>query len=228
MADHIELNAEVRSQVGKGAARATRREGRVPAVIYGGSKDPVPVSLEPQTLSKELSRPGFFSTLIDITVDGKPTQVLCRELQLHPVTDRPQHADFLRVTDRTRINIDVPVNFLNEEECPGLKAGGVLNIVRHTVEFNCRAGAIPSEIVVDLLGREIGDSIHISEISLPDGVTPVIDDRDFTIATVAAPTVIEVEEVDEDAEGVEGEGLEGEDAEDAGGEASGGDSDDTE
>ncbi len=205
MAQHIELNADARSQVGKGAARATRRQGRIPAVIYGDSKDPVSISLDPKELNRELSRPGFFSTLIDISVDGAKSLVLCRELQLHPVTDRPRHADFLRVTDRTRINVDVPVAFENEEECPGLRAGGVLNIVRHTVEFKCRAGAIPSEIIIDLSGHEIGDSIHISEIKLPDGVTPVIDDRDFTIATIAAPTVVEAVEESEAAEAADEE-----------------------
>jgi large subunit ribosomal protein L25 len=136
--------------------------------------------------------------------------VLCRDIQLHPVTDVAMHADFLRVTDRTRIAVEVPVRFLNEEECPGLRAGGVLNIVRHDVELNCRAGAIPSEITIDLANREIGDSIHISEVSLPDGVTPVIDDRDFTIATIAPPNVMETSDAEED----EGEAEAVEEAED--------------
>lgn len=218
MAEHIALNAEARSQVGKGAARATRRQGRIPAVIYGDSKDPLTISLDPRELNRELAKPGFFATLIDISVDGSNNLVLCRDLQLHPVTDQPQHADFLRVTDRTRINVDIPVAFENEEDCPGLRAGGVLNIVRHTIEFNCRAGAIPSEILVNLANHEIGDSIHISEVKLPDGVTPVIDDRDFTIATIAAPTVVEVAE--EEAE--EGEIAEAAEAE---GEAEAGDED---
>jgi len=130
--------------------------------------------------------------------------VLCRDLQLHPVTDRPMHADFLRVTERTQINVEIPVSFENEEESPGLRQGGVLNVVRHVVEVICRAGSIPNEISIDLTGLEIGDSVHISSVSLPDGVKPTID-RDFTIATIAAPTVapVEDEEGDEDAEGAE-------------------------
>jgi large subunit ribosomal protein L25 len=219
MAEHIALNAEARTQVGKGAARATRRNGRIPAVIYGDHKDPLSISLDPRELNRELSRPGFFATLIDISVDGSNNLVLCRDIQLHPVTDVAMHADFLRVTDRTRINVFVPVSFLNEEECAGLRAGGVLNVVRHEVEFNCRAGAIPSEIEVDLAGHDIGDSIHISEVTLPDGVTPVIDDRDFTIATIAAPSVVETAGDEEAAEGEAG--AEAEATEESGGEDSG-------
>lgn len=212
MAEHIALNAEARTQVGKGAARATRRNGRIPAVIYGDNKDPISISLDPRELNRELSRSGFFSTLIDISMDGSSNLVLCRDIQLHPVTDAALHADFLRVTDRTRIAVEVPVHFLNEEDCPGLRVGGVLNVVRYEIELNCRAGAIPSEIEVDLAGREVGDSIHISEVSLPDGVTPVIDDRDFTIATIAAPSVVETADEEEGAEGEDGEAAEGEDA----------------
>lgn len=220
MAQHIALNAEARTQVGKGAARATRRQGRIPAVIYGDHKDPLSISLDPRQLNRELSRPGFFSTLIDITIDGSNNLVLCRDIQLHPVTDVALHADFLRVTDRTRINVFVPVSFLNEEECPGIRAGGVLNVVRYEIEFNCRAGAIPSEIEVDLADSDIGDSIHISEITLPDGVTPVIDDRDFTIATIAAPSVVETAE-DEEGEGAEddAEATEAGDEDEAGGDS---------
>jgi large subunit ribosomal protein L25 len=210
MAQHIALTAETRAQAGKGAARAIRRTGRIPAVIYGDSKQPLSISLNPRELSRELAKPGFFSTLIDIAIDGAQNLVLCRDIQLHPVTDVAMHADFLRVTDRTRIAVEVPVHFLNEEECPGLRAGGVLNIVRHEVELNCRAGAIPSEIVIDLANREIGESIHISEVSLPDGVTPVIDDRDFTIATIAPPNVMETS----DAEEGEGEAEAADEAED--------------
>lgn len=215
MAEHIALNADARTKVGKGAARATRRQGRIPAVIYGDNKDPVSISLDPREISRELARPGFFSTLIDISVDGTSSLVLCRDIQIHPVSDNALHADFLRVTDRTRIAVFVPVAFLNEEECPGLRAGGVLNIVRHEVELNCRAGAIPAEIEVDLAGHEIGDSLHISEVTLPDGVTPVIDDRDFTIATVAAPTVMEVVEETEAEEGAEEETTDEEDGDSA-------------
>ena len=204
------FSAEARTRVGKGAARAARRAGTVPAVVYGANKDPLSVTINPMALRVEISKPGFFATLYDIECNGEKERVLCRDLQLHPVTDVPMHADFLRVTESTRLNVDIAVLFENEEESPGLKGGGVLNIVRHSVEVMCRAGAIPDSIVIDLTGREVGDSIHISEVKLPDGVLPTIDDRDFTIATIAAPTIMAVEEE-------EGEGLEGEDGE--GGEA---------
>ncbi len=215
MADTVTFNAESRAQVGKGAARATRRLGKVPAVIYGANKDPEPISITPAQLRAALAQPGFFATLFDIDVDGSQQQVLCRELQVHPVTDVPMHLDFLRVTERTRINLEIQVRFENEEESPGLRGGGVLNIVRHAVEVVCRAGAIPEEFVADLTGLDVGDSIHISDITLPDGVKPTITDRDFTIATIAAPTVAPVEdEVDPDAELEEGEaGEEGEEGE---------------
>jgi len=214
------FSAQVRTRVGKGAARAARREGLVPAVIYGAGKDPLPIAIDPRVLRTEINKPGFFSTLYDIQYDGQSQQVLCRDLQLHPVTDAPLHADFLRVTEQTLIDVEIAVHFENEEESPGLKLGGVLNIVRHTVELNCRAGAIPEMIVVDLTGREIGDSIHISEIALPAGVRPTITDRDFTIATIAAPSVLAAEEeagaAVEGEEGVAGAAEAG--AEEAGGE----------
>ena len=204
MADTVTFNAESRARVGKGAARAERRNGRVPAVIYGANKDPEAISIDPAQLRAARMQPGFFATLFEVEVEGNSQQVLCRDLQLHPVTDRPMHADFLRVTERTQINVEIPVSFENEEEAPGLKQGGVLNVVRHVVEVICRAGSIPNEITVDLAGLEIGDSVHISNVSLPDGVKPTID-RDFTIATIAAPTVapVEDEEGDEDSEGAE-------------------------
>ncbi len=204
MADTVTFNAESRARVGKGAARAERRNGRVPAVIYGANKDPEAISIDPAQLRAARMQPGFFATLFEVEVEGNSQQVLCRDLQLHPVTDRPMHADFLRVTERTQINVEIPVSFENEEESPGLRQGGVLNVVRHVVEVICRAGSIPNEITVDLTGLEVGDSVHISNVSLPDGVKPTID-RDFTIATIAAPTVapVEDEEGDEDAEGAE-------------------------
>jgi len=216
MSDTVTFNAESRAQVGKGAARAIRRNGRVPAVVYGANKDPEAISIDPGQLRAARMQPGFFATLFDVEIDGKSQQVLCRDLQLHPVNDRPMHADFLRVTESTRINVEIPVTFENEDASPGLKGGGVLNVVRHVVEVMCRAGAIPNDIVVDLSGLEVGDSVHISEITLPDGVKPTIDDRDFTIATIAAPTVAVVEDdvEDEDAEGEDAEGTEGDDGDD--------------
>ena len=214
MSETVTFNAESRAQVGKGAARAIRRTGKVPAVIYGANKDPEPISISPAQLRAALGQPGFFATLFDMDVAGDQQQVLCRELQVHPVTDVPMHLDFLRVTERTRINLEIQVKFTNEEESPGLKGGGVLNIVRHAVEVVCRAGAIPEEFIVDLTGLDVGDSVHISDVTLPDGVKPTITDRDFTIATIAAPTIAPVEEeIDPDAELEEGEAAEGEDGE---------------
>ncbi len=228
MAETNTFSAEVRTQVGKGAARAARRAGTVPAIVYGANKDPMPITIKPMELRAEISRPDFFATLYDIECNGEKERVLCRDLQLHPVTDVPMHADFLRVTESTQINVDIAVLFENEEESPGLKGGGVLNIVRHSVEVLCRAGAIPDSIIIDLTGREVGDSIHISDVNLPDGVRPTIDDRDFTIATIAAPTLLPVEEELEDGEGVEdGEGIEdGEGVEEGAEGEEGGDSED--
>ncbi len=216
MSDTIALPAEPRERVGKGAARAVRRAGRVPAVIYGDRKDPLTISLDPRDVDRELHRPGFFATLYDVEVGGKKHRVLPRDVQLDPVSDRTVHVDFLRVAQDTEVTVNVPVNFVNEEESPGLKRGGVLNIVRHEIEFSCRADAIPQQIELDLTGLEIGDSVHISMVQLPDGVTPTITDRDFTIATVAAPSAVKAEAAEEQAaaaEGEEGEAPVGEEAE---------------
>ena len=213
MADNDVIAAEQRDDVGKGASRAMRRAGRLPAVVYGGSGDSRSISIVPHDFAVELAKPGFFARLYDLEIDGTAERVLPRELQVHPVTDVPMHVDFLRVTPATRLNVDVPVDFANEEESPGLKEGGVLNIVRHTIEVTCRADSIPAAIIVDLTGRVIGDSMHISEVDLPEGVVPTITDRDFTIATVAAPSVLPVEEEEEGLEGEDGEILEGEEGE---------------
>ncbi len=220
MADIASLSAVARRGNGKGAARAVRRQGRVPGVVYGSDKDPVSVSLDGKELGVEYHRAGFFSRLYDLSIDGQAERVLPREVQIHPVTDVPLHIDFLRLTADSRVNVDVPVVFVNDEESPGLKRGGVLNVVRHTIELLCRADSIPEVIEFDLTGTEIGDSIHISAVTLPDGVNPAITDRDFTVATVASPTVVrdeaaeEAEAEDEELEGVEGEeaveGAEGE------------------
>lgn len=208
MVDTTVMQASNRTHLGTGGARAERRAGRVPAIVYGAGKDPLPISIDPRMLHAEMSKPGFFSQLFDIDLDGGSQRVLCRDVQLHPVTSTPLHADFLRVSAATRISVDVPVHFTNEEESPGLKRGGVLNIVRHTVELNCRADAIPAELILDLTGSDIGDSLHISNITLPGDVEAVISDRDFTIATIAAPTVAVT---DDEIEGEgEGEGEEGE------------------
>ena len=224
MSDTIALPAEPRERVGKGAARAVRRAGRVPAVIYGDRKDPLTISLDPRDVDRELHRPGFFATLFDVEVGGKKHRVLPRDVQLDPVSDRTVHVDFLRVAQDTEVTVNVPVNFTNDEESPGLKRGGVLNIVRHEIEFSCRADAIPQQIEIDLTGLDIGDSVHISMIQLPDGVIPTITDRDFTIATVAAPSAVKAEAAEEQAaaaEGEEGEVPEGEEGEVQAGEGEG-------
>ena len=211
MSETLNLSAEPKERGGKGAARAARRSGRVPAVIYGAKKDPVMITLDPLDVRREINKAGFFATLFDIEVGSKKERVLARDLQLHPVTDSPLHIDFLRVSAATEVTVQVPCSFINEEESPGLARGGVLNVVRYEIELSCRADAIPQEIVIDLAGLDIGEGVHISMVDLPDGVTPTITDRDFTIATVAAPTIIQEEE-EEAAEGEEGE-IEGEDGE---------------
>ena len=218
MSNTIALPAEPRERVGKGAARAVRRAGRVPAVIYGDRKDPLTISLDPRDVDRELHKPGFFATLFDVEVGGRKHRVLPRDVQLDPVSDRTIHVDFLRVAQDTEVTVNVPVQFVNEDGAPGLKRGGVLNIVRHEIEFTCRADVIPQQIEINLGGLEIGDSVHISMVKLPDGVTPTITDRDFTIATVAAPSAVKAEAAEEQAaaEGEEGEAPAAGEAEGAG------------
>jgi large subunit ribosomal protein L25 len=200
MSDVIELSAQTRDRVGKGSARAARRAGLVPAVIYGDKKDPVSITLEERVLVKQLHQAGFFSTLIDLDIEGKKHRVLARDVQLHPVTDRPEHVDFLRISATSTIHVEVPVEFINEEKCPGLKAGGVLNVVRHEVEVSCRPDQMPHSLVINLEGYKVGDSIHISAVDMPEGVAPTITDRDFTVATIAAPSALRGKSDDQDAE----------------------------
>lgn len=207
------LKASVRNRVGKGAARELRREGLVPAVIYGEKKSPLSIALSSKDTTKRIHDGGFLSHVISVEVDGEAHRVIPRDYQLDPVRDNLVHVDFLRVGANTRLTVEVPVHFLNDEESPGLKRGGVLNIVRHTVEVHCRASNIPEFFEIDLIEAEVGDSLHVSMITMPEGATPTITDRDFTIATIAAPSALRSEESeseDEDAEGEEGEG-EGED-----------------
>ena len=195
MSEVVNLNALARPKGGKGPARAVRRAGNSPAVIYGAKEPPMLIAVPPKETVKELHRPGFFTRRMTITVDGKPHDVLPRDVQLDPVTDRPVHFDFLRITKDSILEVMVPVVFLNETASPGLKRGGVLNIVRHEVGMRCKPDAIPEKLEFDLTGLEIGHSIHISAFKLPEGVVPVIRDRDFTVATIAAPTVVrDVEE----------------------------------
>jgi len=207
MAQSTALAGEPRDSSGTGAARATRRAGRIPCIIYGNKEEPVLISIDPKDLQKQLRGPGFFARVFEIEAGGQKHRVLARDLQVDPVTDRPIHVDFMRFSAATRLNIDVQVVFVNQEESPGIKRGGVLNVVRHTVEMRCNPDGIPESITVDLAGLEIGDSVHISSIELPDDVELIIAERDFTIATIAAPTLlVETEE----EEGEEGEGVVGE------------------
>lgn len=185
MSNSYELKAEAREQVGKGSARAVRRNGKVPAVIYGDKQPPLAIALSYKEIYYKIHGGGFLTTVATIDVDGKKIQVLPKDYQLDPIRDFPMHVDFLRVGKDTEVNVEVPVHFINHEQSPGLKRGGALNVVRHEVEFHCPANAIPEFITVDLAGADIGDSIHISAVKLPAGVKPVIADRDFTIATIA-------------------------------------------
>jgi large subunit ribosomal protein L25 len=190
MSDIISLAAEPRDRAGKGVARATRRAGRVPAVIYGGALPPVMIALDRADLARRVHAAGFFTHLFELVVDGQRHRVLPRDVQLHPVTDVPIHVDFLRVAKDAVIEVAIPVEFVNQEASPGLKRGGVLNVVRHEIEVRCPVESIPDHITVDLTGFEVGASIHISHVRLPEGVRPVIGDRDFTIATIAAPSAL--------------------------------------
>ena len=205
MSEISTLGASARDRAGKGSARAARREGLVPAVIYGDKKDPFTIVVTLRDLEK-LLKPGFFSHLIDIEVAGEKHRVLPRDLQQHPVSDRALHVDFLRVSATSELTVEVPVEFINDEASPGLRRGGVLNVVRHDVEVYCLADNIPEKITIDLTGLQIGDSVHISAVKLPDGVRPTIEDRDFTIATIAAPT-LNIKDDGDDAAG-EGEAAE--------------------
>lgn len=217
--ESYELKAEARDRVGKGAAREIRRNGKVPAVIYGDNKPPLAITLSYKDVHTRIHAGGFLTTIATIDVAGERHQVLPKDFQLDPVRDFTMHVDFLRVGKNTIVTVEIPVHFLNDEKAPGIKRGGVLNIVRHTVECTCPANDIPDAIEVDLTGLNIGDSVHISSVSLPKGVNPTITDRDFTIATIAAPaglTAAEeagVEEAELEAQEAEEEAAEGEEGE---------------
>lgn len=204
MSDITTISAEQREQVGKGPARAARRAGLVPAVIYGDKKKPLGINMSSREITKIVHQPGIFGRLLDVIVDGKKSTVLTRDIQFHPVTDSILHMDFLRISGAVKVAVGVPVEFINEDLCLALKIGGVLNVVRHEIELNCPVTAIPEKITIDLNGLKIGDSIHISAVELPDGVEPTITDRDFTIATLQSPGG-GVKNEDEEADGEENE-----------------------
>ncbi len=203
MAEATELKAWARPRTGKGGARAVRREGRVPGTLYGDKRDPETIAVDYREINQHLHKGHFRSTIFVLDIDGSKTRVIPRDVQLDPVRDFPIHVDFMRVSKDALINVDVPVRFLNEGASPGLKRGGVLNIVRHDIPVRCPADRIPDHFEVDLTGLEIGDSIHISAIKLPDGVRPTITDRDFTVATIVGRAAEEAATGAAAAEGAE-------------------------
>jgi large subunit ribosomal protein L25 len=222
MSDQLTLPAEARDRAGKGASRALRRDGRVPAVVYGEKKEPLSIHVEEKVLSKMLHTGHFMNSVVMIDFKGEPHRTLPKAVDFHPVSSRPIHVDFLRIGEHTKVHVAVPVRFDNEEDSPGLKRGGVLNVVQHELELVCDAAHIPNEIHISLAGLEIGDSIHIGQVGLPDGVTPANQDEDFTVATIVAPSAMKAEEEEAAAEGdvptVEGEAEEGAPEGEAGGE----------
>jgi large subunit ribosomal protein L25 len=200
MSDQLTLAAETRGQVGKGASRSLRREGRVPAVIYGNKQDPASIHVEEKALMRLLMTGHFMNSVVMVEIDGKAVRTLPKDVSFNVVTDRPVHVDFLRISEHATVHVNVPVVFIDEEESKGIKRGGVLNIVRHELELICDAAEIPDEIAISLKGTDVGDSIHISNVKLPKGVTSAIDDRDFTIATLIAPSALKSETLEQVAE----------------------------
>jgi large subunit ribosomal protein L25 len=203
MSEQLTLSAEARDRAGKGASRHLRREGRVPAVIYGANEEPTSIHIEEKGLVKVLRTGHFMNSTVVIDIGGATTLTLPKDVQFHPVTDRPLHVDFLRIGEHSMVAVNVPVRFINEEQSPGIKRGGVLNIVRHELELMVDASNIPDDIDVDLTGFDIGDSIHISAVKLPEGAKSVIDDRDYTVATIAAPSVSRKDAAEDDAAAAE-------------------------
>ena len=187
----IVLNVEKREKIGTGGARATRNSGLVPGVLYGGARGSIPIEINAKDVEIAIRSGKFLSHMVELNHQGEKQPVIPRAIQFHPVTDLPIHIDLYRVEENSEIAIDVVVHFKNHEASPGLKRGGALNVVRHTIKLKCKANKIPEEIVIDLTGRDIGDSIHISSIQLPEGSRPVIRDRDFTIATIVGRKVEE-------------------------------------
>ena len=216
MSEQLTLPAETRDRAGKGASRALRREGRVPAVVYGDKKEPLSVHVEEKLLSKMLSTGHFMNSVVMVEVGGKANRTLPKAVDFHPVSSRPIHVDFLRIGEHSKVNVNIPVRFDNEEDSPGLKRGGVLNVVQHEIELVCDAAEIPDELHIDLTGLDIGDSIHISQVTLPKGTKSAITDRDFTIATIVAPSGVKSEAADAAADAAlaeaAAEGAEGEEA----------------
>ena len=208
MSEQLTLSAETRERAGKGASRHLRREGRVPAVVYGANEEPMAIHLEEKGLVKALSTGHFMNSVVMIDAGGATTRTLPKDVQFHPVTDRPLHVDFLRISEHAKVTVAVPINFIDEDKSKGLKRGGVLNTVRHELELVCDAAEIPEEIAISLAGLDIGNSLHISAVTLPKGVESAITDRDFTIATIVAPSGLKMDAEDAAAEAAAPEAAE--------------------
>jgi large subunit ribosomal protein L25 len=196
MSDTLNLPAETRERAGKGASRELRRSGRVPAVVYGGKEEPLTIHIEEKELRRQLGTGHFFNSIVEVEVGGKKLRTLPKDVAFHPVSDRPLHVDFLRLSKDSKVHVNVPVVFINEEQSPGLKKGAVLNIVHHSLDLICDADKIPDEISIDVTGLEIGDSIHIDNITLPVGTADGSHERDLTIATIVAPSALKSDEGD--------------------------------
>ena len=196
MSDQLTLSADLRERAGKGASRALRNAGRVPAVIYGNNEEPTAIHIEEKMLLKALHTGHFMNSIVMIELGGKQVRTLPKDVAFHPVNDRPLHADFLRIGEHSEVHVNVPVHFIDEDTSPGMKRGAVLNMVRHDLELVCDAALIPDDIKISLNGLEIGDSIHISHVALPAGARSAITDRDFTIATLVAPSGLKSSEGD--------------------------------
>jgi large subunit ribosomal protein L25 len=207
MSEQLTLTAETRDRAGKGASRELRNSGRVPAVVYGANQEPLSIHVEEKLLAKMLSTGHFMNSVVMIDAGGQTTRTLPKDVQFHPVTSRPVHVDFLRIGEHSKVTVAVPVRFTDEEESPGVKRGAVLNIVKHEIELSVDAAEIPDDIEISLKGLDVGDSIHISAVTLPKGATPTITDRDFTIATIVAPSALKSDEGDTTVTEGEGEGA---------------------
>lgn len=211
MSKESNLHAEIRPDTGKLAVKKILASGKIPSVIYGLGESPINIALDKISILKEINSGGFLTRIFSLNIDGKKNLAIPREVQFDPLSDQPIHVDFLRLAPDSKITLDIPTKFINEETSPGLKRGGVLNVNRRTIQLSCPANNIPEEIVFDLDGLEIGDTIRISSVALPEGVVPLITDRDFTVASVASPTVVKEPETPAEDEGEgEGEGDEGE------------------
>ena len=203
MSEILTLAAEARDGVGKGASRSLRRDGRVPAVIYGNKQEPTPIHVEEKALYRLLMTGHFMNSVVMIDLAGASVRTLPKDVAFDPVTDRPIHADFLRISEHATVTVNVPVRFVDEALSPGIKRGAVLNIVRHELELIVDAANIPDDVTVSLKGFDVGESIHISAVTLPEGARPAIDDRDFTIATIVAPSSLKSSEGEAEAAATE-------------------------